>query len=133
MKAMSAKISKGLNLGCYLNTADNSGARIVKIVAVKRGKGRKGRQMKCGVGDLIRVSVRKGASEMKGQVFFAVVVRQKKEYRRKTGERISFADNAAVLLKDIDGNPKGTQIKGAIAREVSNKWPFIARLAKIII
>ncbi len=133
MKAVNARISKGLNIASYLNVADNSGARLVKIVAIKRGKGRKGQQMKCGISDLVRVSVRKGATEMKGQVFFAVIVRQKKEYRRKTGERIGFADNAVVLLKDKEGNPKGTQIKGAISREVADKWPFIAKLANIIV
>lgn len=133
MKAISAKISKALNLTSHMNVADNSGAREVKIVAIKRGKGRKGRQMSCGTGDLVRVSVRKGASNMKGQVFFAVIVRQKKEYRRKTGERISFADNAVVLLKDKEGNPKGTQIKGAISREAADRWPFVAKLASIII
>ena len=133
MKAISAKISKALNLTSHVNVADNSGDRQVKIVAVKRGKGRKGRQMKCGMGDLVRVSVRKGASNLKGQVFFAVVIRQKKEYRRKTGERISFADNAVVLVKDKEGNPKGTQIKGVISREAADRWPFVARLAKIIV
>jgi large subunit ribosomal protein L14 len=133
MKSISSKVSKALNIGALLNVADNSGARLVRIVAVKRGKGRKGRQMRCGIADLVKVSIRKGASDIKGQVFFAVVVRQKKEYRRKTGERISFADNAVVILKDKEGNPKGTQIKGAIAREVSERWPFVARLANIIV
>ena len=121
MKAISAKMSKALNIGAELNVADNSGARIVRVVAVKRGKGTKGRQMKCGVADMLRVSVRKGLTTLKGEVFFAVVVRQKKEYRRRTGERISFADNAVVVLKDKEGNPKGTQIKGAIAREAADR------------
>lgn len=133
MKAISAKMSKALNIGAELNVADNSGARIVRVVAVKRGKGTKGRQMKCGVADMLRVSVRKGLTTLKGEVFFAVVVRQKKEYRRRTGERISFADNAVVVLKDKEGNPKGTQIKGAIAREAADRWPFVARLANIIV
>jgi large subunit ribosomal protein L14 len=133
MRAISARITRALNLGSNINVADNSGARVVRIVSVKRGKGRKGRQMSCGVGDLVKVSVRKGASDIKGQVFFAVIVRQKKEYRRNTGERISFADNAAVILKDGEGNPRGTQIKGAIAREVADRWPFIARLANIVV
>ncbi len=133
MKAVSARIIKGINLGGRVNVADNSGAKIVRIVAVKRGKGRKGRQLACGVADLVRVSVRKGNPKMKKQVFFAVVVRQKKEYRRATGEHISFADNAVVLLKDKEGNPKGTQIKGPIARESADRWPFISRIASLII
>ena len=133
MKTIAAKIVKGINIGSEVNVADNSGAKLVRIVAVKRGKGRKGRQLSCGVADLIKVSVRKGNPKMKKQVFFAVVVRQKKEYRRLTGERICFADNAVVLLKDAEGNPKGTQIKGPIAREAADRWPFISRIASIIV
>lgn len=133
MKAVAAKITKGINMGSLLNAADNSGAKIVKIVGVKGGKGRKGRQISCGVGSLVKVSVRKGLTEMKKQVFWAVIVRQKKEYRRATGERICFADNAVVLLKDEEGNPKGTQIKGPIAREAADRWPFVARIASLIV
>jgi len=133
MRAVSARIVKGINLGCLANVADNSGAKIVKIIGVKGGKGRKGRQLSCGVASLVKVSVRKGATDMLKQVFWAVVVRQKKEYRRATGERISFADNAVVLLKDEDGNPKGTQIKGPIAREAADRWPFVARIATLIV
>ncbi|MCL6500777.1 MAG: 50S ribosomal protein L14 [Candidatus Pacearchaeota archaeon] len=133
MKAITAKIVKGINIGSYLNVADNSGAKIVKVIAVKRGKGRKGRQLSCGIADLVKVSVRKGTPELKKQVFFAVIVRQHKEYRRASGERICFADNAVALLKDEDGNPKGTQIKGPIAREAAERWPFVAKIASIIV
>lgn len=133
MKAIGASIMKGINQGSLLNAADNSGAKLVRVFGVKGGKGRKGMQMKCGVGDLVRVSVRKGATDISKQVFWAVVVRQKKEYRRATGERICFSDNAVVLLKDEDGNPKGTQVKGPIAREAAERWPFVARIATIIV
>jgi large subunit ribosomal protein L14 len=133
MKAIAARIVKGINIGSIVQVADNSGAKIVKIVSIKRGKGRKGRQLACGVADLVRVSVRKGTTETHKQVFFAVVVRQRKEYRRITGERVSFADNAVVILKDADGNPKGTQIKGPIARETAERWPFIARIASLVV
>jgi len=133
MKAISARRCKSLNLGAYLNVADNSGAKIVKLVGVKRGKGTKGRQGCAGISDHVKVSVRKGIPEMRKQVFDAVVVRQKKEWRRYTGERISFADNAVVILKDEkSGDPKGTQIKGPIAREVSERWPGIAKIAGIV-
>ncbi|MGB9708346.1 MAG: uL14 family ribosomal protein [Candidatus Pacearchaeota archaeon] len=133
MKAVGARIVKGINIGALVTVADNSGAKIVKIFGIKGGKGRKGRQLSCGVGSLVKVSVRKGATDMLKQVFWAVVIRQKKEYRRATGERISFADNAVVLLKDEDGNPKGTQLKGPIAREAADRWPFIARIATMIV
>lgn len=134
MKAISANITKGLNMGAFVKAADNSGAKIVKIVGIKHGKGRKARQMACGVADLVKVSVRQGLTEMRQkQLFWAVVVRQRKEYRRLTGERIGFADNAVVLLKDEDGNPKGTMVKGPIAREAADRWPFVARLATTIV
>ena len=132
MKAISGKATRGLNIGSLLEAADNSGARIVKIVAIKKGKGKKGRQMYAKIADWIKVSVRKGNPKMKGEVFDAVIVRQKKPWRRKTGERVCFMDNAVVLLKDEKGNPKGTQIKGPIAREVQERWKEVARIAKVI-
>lgn len=132
MKPLSARITRPLNLGCMANVADNSGARIARIVGLKRGKGRQGRQFSAGLGDWVKVSVRAGLPEMKGNVFDAVVVRQKKPYRRLTGERICFYDNAVVLLKDDKGNPKGTMIKGPIAREIAERWPAISKLAKTL-
>ena len=69
---------------------------------------------------------------MKGKVFDAVIIRQKKPYRRLTGERIAFEDNAVAILKDEKGNPKGTQIKGAIAREVMERWPSVAKIASVV-
>ncbi|MEM2956082.1 MAG: 50S ribosomal protein L14 [Candidatus Pacearchaeota archaeon] len=133
MKAITAKRTKALNIGTLLNVADNSGAKIAKLVAIKHGKGVKGRQMAAGIADHVKVSIRKGIPEMKKQIFDAVIVRQKKEWRRLTGERISFADNAVVILKDEKGDPKGTQIKGPIAREVLERWPSVAKLANIIV
>ena len=133
MKAISARITKGLNLGAWVNVADNSGAKIVKIVSVVHGKGTKSRQQLTGVGDHVKVSVKKGIPEMKKQVFDAVVVRQRKSYRRLTGERICFEDNAVVIIKDKKGEPKGTQIKGPIAREAADRWPFIAKIAPIAV
>lgn len=133
MKAVAAKFTRGLNIGSILIAADNSGARIVKIVAVKRGTGRRGRQQPAKIGDWVKVSVKKGVPDMKGNVFDAVIIRQKKPYRRNTGERIAYMDNAVALLKDDKGNPKGTQIKGPISREVSNKWPQVGKIAQFVI
>jgi len=133
MKAVAAKLTRGLNIGSLLIAADNSGARIVKIVSVKRGKGRRGRQQPAKIGDWVKVSVRKGVPEMKGEVFDAVIIRQKKPYKRNTGERISFEDNAVALLKDDKGNPKGTQIKGPVSRDVAMRWPQVGKIAQFII
>lgn len=132
MKAISSVRPRGLNLGAILTVADNSGAKIARLTGVVRGKSTKSRQFSGGVGDQVKVSIRSGAPEMKGQVFDAVIIRQRKEWRRKTGERISFADNAVAILKDDKGNPKGTQIKGPIAREILERWPSVAKIGSIV-
>jgi len=132
MKAISARTTAGLNLGAIMVASDNSGAKIVKLVSVKRSKAKKGKQV-CGkVADWVKVSVRKGIPDMKGKVFDAVIIRQKKSYRRLSGERIAFEDNAVAILKDDKGNPKGTQIKGAVAREVMERWPSVAKIASVV-
>lgn len=132
MKGVAAKITRGLNLGSMVLSSDNSGANVVRIVSVKGGKTRRGRQQYAKVGDWVKVSVRKGNHEMVGVVFDAVVIRQKKPYRRKTGERVAFTDNAVVLLKDEKGNTKGTQIKGPIAKETADRFPFVTKIAKFV-
>jgi len=133
MKSISAKATRALLIGSYLNAADNSGALIVKIVSVKHGKVGRGRQQYAKIADFVKVSVIKGLPDMKGVVFDAIIVRQKQPYRRLTGERVAFSDNAAVLLKDDKGNPKGTQIKGPVAKEISERWSTIAKMAKFVI
>ena len=133
MKAVSARTTAGLNIGSWLISADNSGAKMTKIVSVKRSKAKKGKQVCAKIADWVKVSVKKGVPDMKGKVFDAVVVRQKKPWRRMTGERVCFSDNAVVLLKDDKGNPKGTQIKGPVAREISERWPQVAKISKFIL
>ena len=133
MKAISARVTRGLNIGSNVVAADNSGARIVRITGVKHGKSRKGRQQYAKVADWVKVSVRAGKPDMKGQVFDAIVIRQRKPYRRKSGERVCFEDNAVALLKDEKGNPKGTMIKGPVAREVHERWKEVAKIADFVL
>jgi len=133
MKPIKARITNALSHGSKLETCDNSGAKIVKIISFKKKKTTKGRSPSGGVGDLVLISVKKGNPEMRKKTSFAVIVRQRKEYRRRTGQRIKFEDNAIVVLKDQKGNPKGTLIKGAIAQEVADRWPEIAKQADIIV
>jgi len=129
MKAISSRATRGLNIGSLVDACDNSWARICRIVSVKHGKTSKGRMGYAKVSDWVKVSVRKGDPKMKGEVFDAVIVRQKKLWRRNTGERVCFSDNAVALFKDEKGNPKGTQIKGAVAREVQERWKEVAKIA----
>lgn len=133
MQAHKARIPKALNQGSLIETCDNSGAKLVRLVSVKGSKTVEGRKPAAGIGDLLLVSVRKGNPEMRKQVVFAVIVRQKKEFRRPSGLRIKFEDNAIVVLKDDKGNPKGTIFKGPIAKEAADRWPGIAKVASEIV
>ena len=133
MLALKAKVSRAIPVNSQVATCDNSGAKILKIFTIVGAKTKKGRIGAGGVSDLVMASVKKGKPEMRKQVVFAVIVRQKKEYRRADGIRVKFEDNAAVVLKDDKGNPKGTIIKGPIAKEVTERWPGIAKIASIIV
>ena len=68
-----------------------------------------------------------------GIVFDAIVIRQRKSYRRLTGEHVMFEDNAVALMKDDKGNPKGTQIKGVMAREAADRWSVAAKIAQFVL
>lgn len=133
MKAIKATIPKALPHGAQLETCDNSGAKMLKIFSVKGHKTVKGKMPSARVGDLVQASVVKGRPDMRKTVVWAVIVRQKKEYRRMDGTRIKFEDNAAVVLKDDKGNPKGTIFKGPIAKEACERWPGIAKVASMIV
>ena len=133
MKAVQARITKALPHRSKIETCDNSGAKLLRVVSVKGSNTVKRRRSAAGVADLILASVIKGDKEMRKQVVFAVIVRQKKEYRRPDGTRIQFEDNAAVVLKDDKGNPKGTIFKGPIAKEAADRWPGIAKIASIVV
>jgi len=133
MQSVKANITKGLNQGSYVETCDNSGAKVVKIVSIVNNKTRKGQKPSCGIGDLILVAIKKGTPEMRKTVTYATIVRQRREYRRPDGTRVKFEDNAVVILKDEDGNPKGTIFKGPIAKEAADRWPGVMKVARIII
>jgi large subunit ribosomal protein L14 len=133
MKAVNANVVKALPMGSNVTTCDNSGAKVLRIFSVKGHKTVKGQSPSAGIGDLVQASVVKGKPDMRKQVVFAIIVRQRKEYRRPDGIRIKFEDNAAVVLKDEKGNPKGTIFKGPIAKEATSRWPGVAKVASIIV
>jgi large subunit ribosomal protein L14 len=108
-----------IQLKSRLKVADNSGAKEVLCIRVLGGTGRR----YASVGDKIVVTVKSAMSSSslkKGTVSTAVVVRTKKEVRRKDGSYIRFEDNAAVLLGTND-EPRGTRIFGPVARELREK------------
>ena len=132
MKGLTSKIPRALQTGSKMVCADNTGARVVQIVSVFGYHGVKNRQPKMGIGDLATVTVKKGTPDMKRKLVKAVVVRQKKEFRRPNGLRVSFEENAMILLNDND-DPRGTDIKGPVAREVAERFPKVGSMATIII
>ena len=102
-----------------LNVADNSGAKQVLCIRVLGNSG----QRYAGIGDKIVVTVKSAISSggiKKGTVSKAVIVRTKKQFRRKDGSYIRFDDNAVVLLNQAE-DPRGTRIFGPIARELRDK------------
>jgi len=112
--------------------ADNTGARELEIIAVKGYKGVRRRYPAAGVGDMVVVTVKKGTPDIRKQVHYAVIIRQRKEYRRPDGTRVKFEDNAAVIT-DEEGNPKGSEIRGPVAREAAERFPKIGSIASIIV
>ena len=133
MQAVKARVTRALPVGSRVETCDNSGAKVIKIFTVYRNKTVKGRRQEAGVGDLVFASVVKGRPDMRKQTVLAVIVRQKRGYKRPDGMAVKFEDNAAVVLKDEKGNPKGTIFKGPIAKEATERWPGIAKVAKIVV
>jgi large subunit ribosomal protein L14 len=102
-----------------LTVADNSGAKEVLVIRVLGGT----RKKYASIGDKVVVSIKSAlpsGNAKKGTVSKAVIVRTKKEVKRKDGSYIRFADNAAVLLNNND-EPKGTRIFGPVARELREK------------
>ena len=125
-------VTKALPVSAQIVCADNTGAKILKIAQVTRHKGRHSRQPSCAVRDLVTVTVKKGPAQLRKQIFGAVIIRQKYPIRRLNGLRVTFEDNAAVLVTP-EGEIKGTDIKGPVAAEAAEKWPRIANLAPVII
>lgn len=123
---------RALPTGARLACVDNTGAKELQIISVVDYKGVRRRMPKAGVGDHIVASVKKGTPEVRKQIVRAVVVRQAKEYRRVDGSHIKFEDNAAVLITP-EGAPRGSEIKGPVAREAAERWPRVAGIASIVV
>lgn len=125
-------ITRALPVTTELVCADNTGAKTLRIAQVTKYKGRHSRMPSAAVGDLVTVTVKKGPAQLRKQIFGAVIIRQKYPIRRLSGLRITFEDNAAVLVTP-EGEIKGTDIKGPVAAEAAEKWPRIANLAPLIV
>lgn len=108
-----------IQMRTWLTVADNSGAR--RLMCILPLGGDAGSQ--AGLGDVITASVKEAAPDSpikRGKVVKAVVVRMRKEQRRRDGTYIRFDDNAAVLINEA-GEPVGTRVFGPVARELRDK------------
>ena len=109
-----------------VKVADNTGAKELLTIRVVGGSGRR----YAGLGDVIVATVKDaipGGNVKKGEVVKAVIVRATKNTRRTDGSYIKFDENAAVLIKNKEGEPRGTRIFGPVGRELRDK-----RFMKII-
>ena len=122
-----------LQVRSLIKIADNTGAKIVNVFSVNGKNSRRFAR----VGDVVAGSVRQvspGGNLKKGDKVYAVIVRTKKEIRRKDGSYIRFDENAGVLVDKEKGEPKGTRIFGPIPREVRDAgFTKIASLAPEVI
>ncbi len=125
-------ITKAIPLNAVITCADNTGAKTLRVIQVLAYRGRLRRVPAASVGDQVKVVVKRGAPDLRKQTFGAIIVRQKYPVRRLSGLRISFEDNAAVLVTP-EGEMKGTDVKGPVAAEAAERWPRLANLASMII
>lgn len=132
MKGLAGRQHRGLPLGAVMTCADNSGAKIISLIDVKAWHGKARKIPAAGVGDLFIASVKRGNPEMRSKVVYAVVIRQRRPFRRSDGMMVEFEDNAAVLVTP-EGEVRGSEIKGPVAREAAERWPRIAAIAGTIV
>jgi len=132
MKGLAGRQTRGLLVGARIDCIDNTGAKVVQIVQVMKYHGRRKRVPSAGIGDMIIVTVKKGTPELRKQLFPAVIVRQRRPFRRPDGTMVSFEDNAVVLVTKTGGT-KGSDIKGPVAREAAERYSRIAATASVIV
>ncbi|MGQ9478585.1 MAG: 50S ribosomal protein L14 [Thermoproteota archaeon] len=124
--------ARGLPVGASLVCADNSGAKVLRIVQVFKTGSRLRRLPSAKVGDVVTVSVKKGTPDLRNKLMKAIIVRQRYPVRRRDGLRVVFEDNAAVLMTP-EGDLKGTEVKGPVAKEAVDLWPKLSALASSVV
>ena len=132
MKALTTTVSRSLIPGSILTCADNSGARTLMIIGKIGKNGRKGRLAASGLGDIVIASVRSGTPTYVKKKVRVVIIRQKQPIRRADGLRIKFEDNAGILVTETN-LPVGTEVKGAMAREIVERYIKLAGIASRVI
>jgi large subunit ribosomal protein L23e len=123
------KIACGLPVAAVINCADNTGAKNLYIMAVAGTAARLNRLPAGSVGDMVLATVKKGKPDLRKKVMPAIIVRQRKAYRRREGHYVYFEDNAGVIITGLKGDMKGTAITGPVAKECAEIYPKIAAAA----
>merc|ERR1711907_260409 len=149
-KGSSAKrkyhLTLGLPVGAVINCADNSGAKKLYIFSVFNCGARLNRLPRCGPGDMVMASVRRGKTghteskiskdtkkdSKSTKVTRAIIIRQRKPFRRVEGNFVQFEDNAGVVVNQL-GEPKGTAISGPVAKECADLWSRLVERAHTIL
>lgn len=126
-----AKVTCGLNVGAQINCCDNSGAKNLYIIAVKGIGSCLNRLPSAAVGDMVLATVKKGKPDLRKKVHPAVIVRQRKAWRRHEGTFIYFEDNAGVII-NAKGEMKGSAITGPVGKECAELYPKISAAAPSI-
>ncbi|EAR93002.2 60S ribosomal protein L23 (macronuclear) [Tetrahymena thermophila SB210] len=127
-----AKVSLGLPVGAVMNCADNSGAKNLYTIACFGIKGHLSKLPSASIGDMILCSVKKGSPKLRKKVLQAIVIRQRRPWRRRDGVFIYFEDNAGVIANP-KGEMKGSQITGPVAKECADIWPKVASNAGSVV
>ena len=132
MRGIAGRQTRGLPTGARLLVADNTGAKEAMLINVIGYVGTMRRNPAGGVGDMLKVSIKKGSPSTRRQMFNAIIVRQRRPFRRVDGTWVQFEDNACEITNE-KGEVQGSDIKGPVAREAAERWPRIAATAKQII
>ena len=132
MQGVKLKITLGLPVGAIINCADNSGAKTIFIFGVTKIAASVSKLPSASVGDFVLCSVKKGKPELRKKIMRAVVVRQRKSWRRRDGYYVYFQDNAGCIVNQ-KGEMKGNTILGPIAKECADLWPKLASAAESVV
>eukprot|EP00835_Amoeboradix_gromovi_P006975 NODE_970_length_2685_cov_0.314772.p3 type:complete len:139 gc:universal NODE_970_length_2685_cov_0.314772:950-1366(+) len=126
------RMSLGLPVAAVMNCADNSGAKNLYIIAVQRFGARLNRLPAAAPGDVVLATVKKGKPDLRKKVTPAIVIRQRKAWKRKDGITLYFEDNAGVII-NAKGEMKGSAIAGPVAKECADIWSKIASSAASVV
>ena len=126
------RMTLGLPMSAVMNCADNTGAKNLYVISVKRWGSRQNRLPAANIGSMFMGTVKKGKPDLRKKVFPAIMIRQRRPFKRKEGLMIYFEDNAGVIVNP-KGEMKGSAIQGPVAKECADLWPRIASAANSIV